>query len=101
MLCGRCVARLRPLPFGGLIGVVPVCNREASSSAEGFRRDLDSWRCLAALVLVPIHQPDYSIHDIGLETARSYFFRWPVFFNVSFKDRIELEDDESSWLSWN
>src|SRR5436309_13318553 len=63
--CAYAVCRVRPSGKLGP-GAVAVGDGETTVAAERPGRDLDARRCLAALVLAVVHQPDHTSHGLAV-----------------------------------
>src|SRR4051794_38256879 len=75
--------RTRVTPGGSYESPAPaVRDRRPAVASERFRRQPHAGRCLAALVLGPVNQPDGAVDHVGVEPVRAQLLERAVLLDV-------------------
>src|SRR5258708_32804798 len=67
----------------------PIRNRQPPVASEGSRRNLHTWRSLAALVLADVNQAHHAFDRLAFEPHGQHLLEAAILFHISLQNWIE------------
>src|SRR5258708_8007905 len=68
---------------------VPIRNRQPPVASEGSRRNLHTWRSLAALVLADVNQAHHAFDRLAFEPHGQHLLEAAILFHISLQNWIK------------